>query len=64
MTKITPTDVELATGERLAAELVGHLHRMGAGAATIPVLVRGRVYEVRVREYPGQPAPTPEPSHD
>lgn len=42
---------ELATGQRLATELVHHLKRMGnAAAGTIPVEVDGRRYLVCVEE--------------
>lgn len=40
---------EVETGRRAATAVVEHLHRMGAGAATIPVTVDGDAYEVIVR---------------
>lgn len=40
-------NAELATGERLATELVHHLKRMGnASAASIPITVDGEKYVI------------------
>jgi hypothetical protein len=43
-------DQELATGQRLATELVAHLYRMGGESATIPIEFEGRKYVVCIEQ--------------